>query len=68
MGHECLWFKHILDNTSPSLWLVEKFENEAVDENDPRNWIEVESDNYPLTAPNNQKDIIYDQLGQTLIL
>lgn len=52
-------------NTSPSLWLVEKFENEAVDENDPRNWIEVESDNYPLTAPNNQKDIIYDQLGQT---
>ena len=43
----------------------EKFENEAVDENDPRNWIEVESDNYPLTAPNNQKDIIYDQLGQT---
>ena len=52
-------------NTVPSLWLVEQFENEKVDENDSRNWIKVQSDNFPLDAPADQKDILYDQLGTT---
>lgn len=52
-------------NTVPSLWLVEQFENEKVDETDSRNWVKAIADDYPKGADSDKKDIIYDQFGTT---